>query len=377
MPVLVQGNEITLAGAVGGCWAEECFTYTDVVGALAEVGRAADIVVHLNSGGGDVTDGSAIWSALSSHKGNVHIVVEGWAASAASLIAMAGDTVSMAKGAMLMVHDPSCGTWGTASEHRKSAAVLDALAETYAGVYSDKCKKAAAEVRQIMKDETWYRPEEAVAAGFADDVLSNSEEIEPTAFSGVKAYARAPERIVALAQSRGWCSRAQMAATSAAPNRPKEESMTEQTKADDQPTAEEIEAKAKADAEAKAKAEAEAEAAKAAEPAAIAEACEKAGFAMLTASLLKQSGVTMAAVSTRLADAKTISDACAAVGVPAMASDLIASGVSVEMARKLAFAAKAGKETPSDTAHREPAAAASTWDSAIAKANALGGFGRK
>lgn len=368
MAVTVNGTEITLTGDVGDYWYSDCITHAAVIEALAEIGRDTDTTVHLNSGGGVATEGAAIHAAFAAHKGNVHMIVEGWAASAASLIAMAGDRVSMAKGAVLMIHDPAAVSWGPADQLRKDAGTLDVLADAYAGVYSDKCKKPMAEVRQIMKDETWYRPEEAVAAGFADDVLTNSEDIEPTAFSGVKAYARAPERIVALAQSRGWKSHAQMAAQSAAPNRREEESMTETQKADNKPTAEEIEAKAKSDAEAKAKAEAEA--ARAANPADIAEACEKAGFAMLTASLLKQKDITMEMVNARIADAKSISETCASVGVPSMASDLISSGISVDMARKVAFSAKASHETPSDTTLNPESATHAAWGKVVDRINA-------
>jgi ATP-dependent protease ClpP protease subunit len=367
MAVTVNGTEITLTGDVGDYWFSDCITQTAVVEALAEVGRETDITVHLNSGGGVATEGAAIHATLAAHKGRVELIVEGWAASAASLIAMAADTVKMAKGSVMMIHDPSGLAWGTSDALRKGAEALDALGDAYAGVYADRCGMKPKDVRDIMKAETWYRPEEAVAAGFADAVL-DSESPEPTAFSGIRAYARVPKEIVAKA--RGWNSRATMAALPAATGQ-KEIDMTEKTEADEL-AAEEIEKKAKAEAEAKAKAEAEAAAlaAKPADPAAIAEACQTAGFPVLTAALLK-SPVTMADVEVRIATAKTITEVAKTVGVPAMAGDLITMGASEEDARKVLFGAKAAKDeaNPNDTANGSAPQAAS-WTKVIDRINA-------
>ncbi|MGY6246207.1 ATP-dependent Clp protease proteolytic subunit [Bosea thiooxidans] len=119
MAVLVDGNELVLTGTVGAYWFEDGFSASDVSGALARLGRDSDITVRLNSGGGIATEGTAIHAAFAAHKGRVDIVVEGIAASAASIIAMAGNSVTMALGAVMMIHDASTIAFGDAGELQK------------------------------------------------------------------------------------------------------------------------------------------------------------------------------------------------------------------------------------------------------------------
>ncbi|WP_051340390.1 head maturation protease, ClpP-related [Azospirillum halopraeferens] len=211
MAVIVNGTEILLTGTVGGdpWWDGEVFSQSDLINALAQVGRNTDVTVRVNSGGGIATEGAALHSAFVAHKGKVHMVVEGWAASAASLFIMAGDTITMRPGALLMIHDPSARAWGTSEEHRRVAGALDVMGNVYAQVYSDRCGKSPEEVREMMRTETWLGPAEAVAQGVADDAEPDgADAAEPLAFSRFRAYAQAPERIVALAKSRVWGARA-------------------------------------------------------------------------------------------------------------------------------------------------------------------------
>ena len=220
MSATVNGNEIVLTGTVGGdpWWDDDVFSQADVINALAQVGRNTDVTVRVNSGGGVATEGAAIHSVFAAHKGKVNMVVEGWAASAASLFVMSGHTITMRPGALLMIHDPSAGNWGTCDDHRRVASALDIMGNTYAQVYADRCGKSPEEVREMMRAETWLGPAEAVAQGFADAAETDGADVpEPVAFAHVRAYARAPERIVALAKSRGWGARAAQAATAAAP----------------------------------------------------------------------------------------------------------------------------------------------------------------
>lgn len=243
MAVIVNGSEIILSGMVGGSASGDSwfdppgFGASDVIEALAEVGRENPVKIRLNSGGGIATEGSAINAAIMQHKGAVEIVVEGIAASAASAIAMAADTLTMAPGSVLMIHEPAGVTMGTASDHRKSGNALDALGDAYAGLYADKSGKPLEEMRALMIEEAWMTPEQAVAAGFADGVLASEKDadpIEPAAFAyGI--YAKAPEKFVALANARGWKPRAMHAAPAAQPV--KEIPMTEQTPAGTPPVA--------------------------------------------------------------------------------------------------------------------------------------------
>lgn len=193
---LLIGGEMMLYGAVGASWWEDSFSAADVVAALAVHGNS-DITVRLNSGGGSAFDGAAIHSLLRSHasKGaKVKIVVDGIAASAASLIAMAGDQIEMRLGAMMMIHDASGVTIGTSKDHEQSAGALDKISEQYAAVYASRSGKTREETRELMLAETWFGAEDAVAAGFADAVLNDAA--EPAAYFDYRAYARAPAELV-------------------------------------------------------------------------------------------------------------------------------------------------------------------------------------
>ncbi|KFC63985.1 ATP-dependent Clp protease proteolytic subunit ClpP [Bosea sp. LC85] len=191
---LYVDGEILLYGDVGDPWGwGDGFTPSDVAKALALHG-GADITVRLNSGGGIAFDGVAIYSLLRAHAltgGKVAIVVDGIAASAASLIAMAGDSIEMRAGAMMMIHDASGITWGTAEDHEKSRAMLDKLSGQYARVYADRSGKPEAEVRDLMLAETWFTAEEAVAAGLSTAVLSDAA-LSTAAFD-YRVYAHAPD----------------------------------------------------------------------------------------------------------------------------------------------------------------------------------------
>lgn len=138
---------------------------------------APRIVVHINSPGGIVTDGIAIYNAIRSHPSDVTIRVEGIAASAASFIAMAGDRTVMAPHAMLMIHDPWGLVVGPAADMRAEAEVLDKMGNTIASIYAEHAsgprggtRGDMAHWRKQMLAETWYTDEEAVSAGLADAI---------------------------------------------------------------------------------------------------------------------------------------------------------------------------------------------------------------
>ncbi|MCQ4629915.1 Clp protease ClpP [Shinella sp. CPCC 100929] len=153
---------LDLFGVVG-----EDFTPTTVRAALPYSG---DITVTINSGGGIAVDGSAIYNILAAHRGKVHVEIIGIAASAASLIAMAGDTITMLDGSILMIHEPMNITIGDSAAHQKTVEQLEAHAVAYARVYGKRAGITETAARTIMKAETWYTPDEAVAARFATAV---------------------------------------------------------------------------------------------------------------------------------------------------------------------------------------------------------------
>jgi ATP-dependent protease ClpP protease subunit len=136
---------------------------------LAKLPRGR-LTVRINSPGGEVFAGTAIHSLLAEWPGGVAIRIDGVAASIASYIAMAGDRIEMADGAMLMIHEPWTGTIGDADEHEAQAKLLRQVTGTLASAYSAKTKgrKSDAAIRAALKAETWLTSDEAIAFGLAD-----------------------------------------------------------------------------------------------------------------------------------------------------------------------------------------------------------------
>lgn len=130
--------------------------------------RGEPVEIVVNSPGGSATEGAAIYAELRAHPAPVTVRVRGIAASAASLIACAGDVVTMAPGAVWMLHDPGAITLGDADAHRQAVAMLDELSRVYASIYAEASGNAESLVRQWMRAESWLGPDEAIALGFAD-----------------------------------------------------------------------------------------------------------------------------------------------------------------------------------------------------------------
>ncbi len=199
---LIQNGELVLYGPVGmiDFFGGEGFSATEVISALAEL--EGDITVRLNSGGGFAFDGIAISNALKAYDGKVTIINDAIAASAASIIFMAGDDRVMADGALVMIHNASGFTIGTARDHTKSAEMLGKLDGELARIYAKASGKRAQSIRKLMDEETWMTAEEAIDQGFADSKAAAAAK-DATAFD-YRVYARAPERLTALANTNGW-----------------------------------------------------------------------------------------------------------------------------------------------------------------------------
>ena len=127
------------------------------------------IQLRINSPGGNAWDGVAIMNTLRRHRARVEVTVDGIAASAASLIAMAGDHITMSRSAQMMIHDGSAMAWGNAATMRETADLLDKLSDSYADAYAKRAGGSRSAWRDVMRAETWYTAEEAVLAGLADE----------------------------------------------------------------------------------------------------------------------------------------------------------------------------------------------------------------
>jgi ATP-dependent protease ClpP protease subunit len=199
--------DMHLYGIIGGYWGG--IEAADMVPAIRAI-DADTLNVYVNSPGGNVYDGIAIRNALRQHSARVVVHVDGLAASAASFIACAGDEVVMGENAEIMIHDAWGLSIGNAEDMRTAADDLDRVSDNIAAMYAAKAGGDAADWRVLMKAETWYSAAEAVAAGLADRLDSDTDEDTPAsnlfdlsmyAHAG-RAAASAPRLVAALASTR-------------------------------------------------------------------------------------------------------------------------------------------------------------------------------
>lgn len=165
---------------------------------LGEIPTTKEIELHIHSEGGIFFDGVAMHSALRQRKAPVHVIVDGIAASAASIVAMAGSTISMATHAWLMIHEARSGGEGTAKELRAEADRLDQINTEIVRIYSARWKGTDKELTKALNTESWYPADEAVAIGLADEIIDApaiAAKFDPAKYS----YKHTPEPLVAKA----------------------------------------------------------------------------------------------------------------------------------------------------------------------------------
>ena len=135
-----------------------------------------DLTVDISSGGGDVFAGSEIYTLLRNYEGKVVVNVYGMAASAASVIAMAGDEVNMSPTAQMMIHKAWSVQQGNADDHEHEAKVLDSIDQSIVNAYVDKTGIKRNDILQMMQNETWMSAQEAVDKGFADGIMFHNDD---------------------------------------------------------------------------------------------------------------------------------------------------------------------------------------------------------
>ncbi|AHM55835.1 peptidase S14, ClpP [Peptoclostridium acidaminophilum DSM 3953] len=134
-----------------------------------------DIVIWLNSPGGDCVAASQIYSMLMDYKGKVTVKIDGIAASAASVIAMAGTTVLMAPTALMMIHNPLTVAIGDSEEMQKAIAMLSEVKESIINAYEIKTGQSRTKLSHLMDAETWLNANKAIELGFADGILEDEK----------------------------------------------------------------------------------------------------------------------------------------------------------------------------------------------------------
>ena len=135
-----------------------------------------DITLWINSPGGDVFAAAQIYNMLMDYQGDVHVIIDGLAASAASVIAMAGTTVSMSPVAMMMIHNPWTPAQGEAKDMAKVIEMLGEIKESIINAYELRTGLSRTKISHLMDSESWFNAKKAVELGFADKVLFEKEE---------------------------------------------------------------------------------------------------------------------------------------------------------------------------------------------------------
>ena|SRR5690606_2519000 len=163
--------------------------------------KAPHIDVRINSVGGSVFEGNAIYNALVRHPARVETYIDGIAASIASVIAMAGERIHIAANAFIMIHNPHGVVWGEAADMRKMADTLDTIRGSLVGTYARRTGLDAAQIEAWMDAETWFNAEEAVEHGFADEIIEGRE-IDARIAACLCTYRNVPPALAALIEAR-------------------------------------------------------------------------------------------------------------------------------------------------------------------------------
>jgi ATP-dependent Clp endopeptidase proteolytic subunit ClpP len=160
-------------GSPGGFWGVDPEQFAKDMKELT-----GPVNIRINSPGGSVFGGMSIYNAIQSYDGGTTTIVDGLAASAASYIALAGDTVKINQGAFIMIHEAWSLAIGNAKDFRKEADLLDKIDGQIAGFYARKTGKELSDIQEIMTDETWFTADEALEFGLVDEVMEKTKPAE-------------------------------------------------------------------------------------------------------------------------------------------------------------------------------------------------------
>lgn len=203
---LAGDNVISVYDVIGSDFFGEGVTAKRISAALRSIGEDKDVVVAINSPGGDFFEGAAIYNLLAQHKGHVTVKVVGMAASAASVIAMAGDTIEVSKVGFFMVHNAWACVCGNRNDLEKAGDTLGKLDASMRELYVSRTGLDAKVVSKMMDSETWLGADEAIEQGFADAVIEVKQTDPERSDKKAKALAR---RTIEVALAKAGLSRSE------------------------------------------------------------------------------------------------------------------------------------------------------------------------
>lgn len=182
-------------------WFEDDITPQKFKDDLYALGKKGPITVRMHSGGGDVFAASIIRSTMMDYPGKITIKIDGLAASAASVVAMAGDVIKMQETAYMMIHDPTTMAWGSVEELKKAIDLLKTVKDGIIDAYHTKTKLETEKISKMMSDETWMSAKKALSFGFIDEVISTGGKNPAASFgntdivNALKLYANVPAEL--------------------------------------------------------------------------------------------------------------------------------------------------------------------------------------
>lgn len=166
--------ELWIYDVIGEGFYEEGTTAKGIRDELKSFAKDEEINLFINSPGGDVFEAVAIKTQLEQSPNKINVQIDGVAASAASVIMLAGDTISMAEGSMVMIHEPWGLTVGDEAEHTAQANALGKVAVGLAEMYAKRAGKEPKTLREMMRAETWLTADEAIELGLADKSIESA-----------------------------------------------------------------------------------------------------------------------------------------------------------------------------------------------------------
>lgn len=193
-------NSISILDVIGQDYWGDGVTSNRIAAALRSIGANEPVTVNINSPGGDMFEGIAIYNMLRAHKGEVTVKILGMAASAASIIAMAGDNIQIGRPSFFMIHNAWIVAIGNRNDLRDAADYLEPFDAAMADVYVARTGQDTKAVQSMMDRETWIGGSDAVAKGFADGLL-DAEDVSESSSSSSATRAAAHRLDVALAKA--------------------------------------------------------------------------------------------------------------------------------------------------------------------------------